>query len=119
MLIIFLVPTEVRHLKAIPPNSTAMNISWIKPSLPNGLLQEYWVTYNHSADNHTTIKVDPSKTEVVISDLKKWTFYVFSVLAKNIKYEGERRNATERTQEDSKIFVLILKKRVWHHRSMI
>ena len=70
-------------------NSTAIIVSWVKPTVINGIITMYRVSYslgNHSAFDDNTIMVPVTATantsyEITVSELDPFTMYTVAVRA--------------------------------------
>ena len=71
-LLLFLVPSKVMNLTAIPSNNTVM-LSWKPPNKQNGVLSAYFIQYA------VTKRSTSDKTEILITDLEAFSSYEFKV----------------------------------------
>ena len=102
--------TPPRYCQASSDSSTSMNVSWILPEKPNGLIEYYiiiytplkslsGVDYNEISYNLTT----PTNTsQLIIPGLLKATTYHFSLIAHTVIGGSPPSNTTcqETTLED-------------------
>ena len=95
-----------RNFTAVADNSTSIQLSWERPSTPNGVIVHYSLSYNISNDGGSSpspVVVPPTMTSYDVIGLNEFTYYTFTLAAVTREGSGPEANVTERTQEDSKI----------------
>ena len=111
-----LAPSQPTNVSVEVLTSTEISISWVPPEIPNGNISFYRVYYNSSSINKKIVIRDELSTN--ITNLQKFTRYIFSVTAVNLienkELEGPKSESIQiKTLEDGKhvnndIFVLSL-----------
>ena len=101
---------------AVANNSTSIQLSWERPSTPNGVIVHYSLSYNISNNGESPpspVVVPPTITSYDVTGLNEFTVYTFTLTAVTGVGPGPEANVTERTEEDSKIYIslLLLKRR--------
>ena len=93
-----------RNFMAVANNSTSIQLSWERPSTPNGVIVHYLLSYNISNNGEPpSVEVPPTMTSYDVTGLNEFTYYTFTLAAVTREGPGPEANVTERTQEDSKI----------------
>ena len=93
-------------------SSTAVNVTWLAPVTPNGLVHHYTVTYrpvqslsgqNVSSTQPTTVSTTDNSTQTVLTNLLKATSYSFTLTAYTVVGPGpsSTNQCVAYTQEDS------------------
>ena len=95
---LFIAPaTGPRSCRAVAINSTAINVTWLGPATPNGLIQYYTVTYrpmqylsgqNVSSTHPSTFSTTDNITQQVLTSLLKATSYSFTITAYTVVGPG-------------------------------
>ena len=78
-------PTAPRHLTVVGSTSTSVDLNWIPPLHPNGVIH-YEIEYSTSenfVENKTTINTGSNKTHYVLSGLTPGIQYYVRVTARN------------------------------------
>ena len=80
-------PTSPQNLSAKSINSTTILVSWKEPTSPNGKIK-YRLLFKRTAEPSSVAQLvyDGHDTQHVVSNLKPYTRYTFSVIAYNVKY---------------------------------
>ena len=99
-------PTNV-SVKVLTP--TEISISWVPPEIPNGNISFYRVYYNSSSINKKIVSRDELSTNV--TNLQKFTSYIFSVTAVNLienkELEGPKSESIQiKTLEDGNMLIM-------------
>ena len=77
-------PSAPRNLSAQSVNSKEILVSWVAPVNPNGRIK-YRLSFNNRTQPSKLV-YDGNDTQHVVSNLKPYTQYNFSVVAYNVKY---------------------------------
>ena len=104
--------TSPRNCLAMAVSSTAINVTWLVPVTPNGLVHHYTVTYRPvqslsgqtiSSTQPTTISTTDNSTQQVLTNLLKATSYSFTLIAYTVVGPGPSSTSqcVAHTQEDS------------------
>ena len=91
------------NVAATSTSSSAINVTWEAPLVPNGIVRRYQITYYQTTlgiANSTAIQAD--NTFVVITGLQFFTEYAVFVQAVTIQLGMESDTVMERTNEDRK-----------------
>ena len=83
-------------------NSTALQLSWSRPSISNGVIVTYHIAYNRSASEEGNITVDANITAVVVAGLEEYTMYKFVLRASTRIGYGPSTVIFGRTNESCK-----------------
>ena len=100
-------PSEPNSVMAVNSSSMSITVSWTAPSMPNGMIRGYTVTYSEiGMSDMTQRNVTSDTTTTELSGLEIYQEYAIFVQAITIVI-GERSNSvTVRTSESSKsIFI--------------
>ena len=81
-------------------NSTAVNLTWSDPLIPNGIVTTFTVTYNFS-NIVQSITLSADIRNVLISGLEEYTIYVFAISASTRIGSGPSTEILLRTEESS------------------
>ena len=82
-------------------NSTSIQLSWDRPSTPNGVITYYSLVYTTKvAGGPSTGPVSIMDTMFTVNNLNEYTEYVFSVAAATGAGLGPPTKSTNRTAED-------------------
>ena len=103
--------TSPRSCHAMTINSTAINVTWLVPATPNGLIQYYTVTYRPMqylsgqdvfSTQPTTYPTTDNTTQQVLASLLKATSYSFTITAYTVVGPGpsSTNQCVAYTQED-------------------
>ena len=90
---------------ALTKSSTSILVKWNPPSEldRNGVITHYIVTYNESLGSETNITTSDNRTQKLVSSLRKYSPYYFTVKAVNNIGVGPPSDAVSNTTaEDSK-----------------
>ncbi|XP_064602809.1 phosphatidylinositol phosphatase PTPRQ-like [Liolophura sinensis] len=88
------------NLRAISVNATAIHLTWLPPSQPNGHITQYDVTYTADKVPRDEILCVPrDKHGVVVGHLNYWTQYSFVVTASTAQGVGPPATQSERTKQ--------------------
>ena len=90
---------------ALTKSSTSILVKWNPPSEldRNGVITHYIVTYNESLGSETSITTSDNRTQKLVSSLRKYSPYYFTVQAVNNIGVGPPSVAViNTTAEDSK-----------------
>lgn len=82
--------------------STTCNLMWSRPSVPNGDLIHYTISYNSTSGTEARVTVDGDRTDTVVTGLHPYTYYSFNVSASTRVGNGPSASIALRTEEDSK-----------------
>lgn len=75
---------------------------WSRPSVPNGILTFYTITYNSTSGIAASVTVNGDRTATVVTGLCPYTHYIFNVSASTKVGNGPSASLALRTAEDSK-----------------
>lgn len=89
----FAVPTVPRNVKARSINSTAIQISWMEPEFPNGVIV-YHLFYRQQGEEDMKLAFAGSEKQFVVTGLKLIIAYEFKVEAYNIRLGKSGPNQT-------------------------
>ena len=87
-------------------NSTAVQLRWIQPSLPYGVITAYHISYNLTSIADDYVTVDAQKREHVVTSLNEYTVYSFTMYASTRIGDGPLANAVSRTNESCELIIL-------------
>ncbi len=95
-------PSPPRNLTAKSINSSAILVSWVTPVNLNGKIK-----YRLSFNKRSELVYDGNGTRYLVSNLKPYTQYTFSLVAYNIKYNltSAAVHTLESTPQDGKFFL--------------
>lgn len=85
--VILPVPSAPQNLSTKTLNATAIRVSWKEPKKLNGKIK-YRLSCERTGEPSSVAKLlyDGNNTQFIVSDLKPYTRYIFSVTAYNVKY---------------------------------
>ena len=96
-------PTAPLGVTAVASSSTAIDVTWTEPNMPNGVIRRYQVTYTRNDVMDTTPQtVDETSTAVQLTDLEKFANYTIFVQGFTVELGAQSDPVTARTDEDSK-----------------
>ena len=76
------VPSEPRNLSYVPRPPSSVDLEWIKPEMPNGIIRHYIVRYWRQDGTGNVAELDPVEgLRVSINNLTHLQFYVVTVQA--------------------------------------
>ena len=75
---------------------------WSRPSVPNGILVLYTITYNSTSGTVASLTVHGDSSGAVVTGLHPYTYYLFNVSASTRVGSGPALSIALRTDEDSK-----------------
>ena len=75
---------------------------WSRPSVPNGILVLYTITYNSTSGTVVSLTVHGDSSGAVVTGLHPYTYYLFNVSASTRVGSGPALSIALRTDEDSK-----------------
>ena len=93
-------------------NSTALHLSWRQPSIPNGVIVAYHVSYNVSTSVENTL--DTNMTNVTVTGLDEYTVYKFVLHASTRIGNGPSTIILGQTDESCKQRIYNLIDNVYH-----
>ncbi len=86
---------------AVVSSSTSITVNWTEPSIPNGIVRLYIVTYYKSLDEEPSVEhVNVTGTAVVLSGLDIYTQYTLWVQAFTVAIGESTAEHVVRTGED-------------------
>ena len=91
------------NVSAVNVSSSAINVTWETPLVPNGIVREYQVTYYQTSlgdANSTATRTE--NTFLVITGLQFFTEYTVFVQAFTIQLGVESDRVNETTNQDGK-----------------
>ena len=91
-------PSPPQNVEASVVNSTTVEVTWVAPSITNGILRHYSVVYG-SSDDLEMMEVNCSDVTVLVSGLYPFTNYTFYVLAVTVTPSEPSGNVTVLTDE--------------------
>lgn len=95
-------PSAPINAMATAISSTSVNVTWTEPSMPNGIIRGYMITYDRFDEEMLQLNVSTVPTTALLTDLDIFTNYTIFVQAFTIVL-GERSNlVTVQTNEDGK-----------------
>ena len=110
------VPASPLNVAIVNRTSTTQLVTWLPPSMPNGVLTSYEVTYigDFSANpvpasffQPLSITVSAPNTSLVLQQLVPYSTYTISVRAFTSAGPGEYSEGIEnRTEEDGECFIM-------------
>lgn len=56
-------------------------LSWLPPTIPNGVISSYTITYNLTGESYTSVIVQTGEEQYTIAGLNPYTYYQFTVSA--------------------------------------
>ena len=83
-------------------NSTALQLGWNLPSLPNGIIVAYHMEYNRSASDIWESTLYSNTTTLIVAGLDEYTVYNFSLYASTRIGDGPTAVILGRTNESRK-----------------
>ena len=84
-------------------SSVSIRVTWDEPAIPNGVIQEYIISYGTSKESQPVDKTVTGKTmERLLHGLEKFTTYFIKVRGKTSKIGDASKILNARTYEDSK-----------------
>ena len=97
----FVAPSAPNNVIATASSSTSITVTWAAPSMPNGVIRRYTVTYYRSGVGISDARrVDvTTSTRAELSGLSIFTNYTISVQAFTVSLGGSS-SVTRRTNED-------------------
>ena len=92
---------------AMASSSTAIDVTWTEPSMPNGVIRRYQVTYTRNdVMDATPETVDETSTAVQLTGLEKFTNYTIFVQGFTVELGEQSDSVTARTDEDGMFFLI-------------
>ena len=106
-------PSEPNDVTAVATSSTSVTVTWTEPSMPNGLIRRYIITYYRTdsglTDSQEVNITSNDTTTAVLSGLDIFTNYTIFVEAVTVATGDMSERVTVMTDEDgesSKLHVL-------------
>ena len=85
-------------------SSTSVNVTWSPPSMPNGIITRYQVTYTRN-DVMNAANTSGPATMIQLSGLEKFTNYTIAVRGFTDALGEESDPVSVRTNEDGKLYL--------------
>ena len=89
-----------QNVEILVLNSTALQLSWSQPSVPNGVITGYHVIYNISVVEEGSL--DTNATNLVVAGLEEYTVYKFILFSSTRIGNGPSTTIFGRTNESRK-----------------
>ena len=81
-------------------------LSWDQPSVPNGIVVSYTLTYNSTQEPVSVDLNDVDNTIYTVTDLEEYSFYEFVILASTRVGPGPAVAILIQTEQSSECFIL-------------
>ena len=99
--ITFIAPSAPLDITAMASSSTAIDVTWTEPSMPNGVIRHYQVTYTRNdVMDAATQTINETSTAVQLTDLEKFANYTIFVQGFTVELGEQSDSVTARTDED-------------------
>ena len=102
------VPSAPLAVVAEAASSTSVNVTWSPPSMPNGIIRRYQVTYTRNDVMDATIQMTDTSgpaTLIQLSGLERFADYTITVRGFTVALGEESDAVTVRTNEDGKLYL--------------
>ena len=101
-------------------SSTSITVTWTEPSMPNGVIRRYNVTYFRTANGMSDMQqVSVTTTTAELSGLDIFTSYTIFVEAFTVAVGAASDTVTEVTNEDGKSSMLFADWPSGRHRQLL
>ena len=90
-------------------NSTSILLAWSQPSIPNGIITSFTITYNLTEYDDVTIVLGNDTNNFTAGNLNEYTFYTFHIHASTRIGPGPSVQSTARTDESCKLKSIVHK----------
>ena len=98
-------PSAPLDVIAMASSSTAIDVTWTEPSMPNGVIRRYQVTYTRNdVMDDNLVTVNETTTSVQLTNLEKFANYTIFVQGFTVELGNQSDSVTARTEEDGKPF---------------
>ncbi len=98
----FLAPSAPVNVIANSTSSTSIEVTWVMPESPNGIIRGYVVTYNLTGVGGINESTVGPVTSIELTNLQKYTEYTVVVQAVTVERGNASVPMTARTDEDRK-----------------
>ena len=87
-------------------NSTAIELTWQRPAIPNGIILHYSLSYSTSDGGPATMLglTPPTMTSFTVTELNEHTEYVFTLAAVTTVGAGPSAQIMKTTAQDGQNF---------------
>ena len=96
-----------QNVEILAIDSTALHLSWREPSIPNGVIVAYHVSYNVSSSEEKALDTNTTKN-VTVAGLDEYTVYEFVLYASTRIGDGPSTTILGRTNESCKQSYVLL-----------